>query len=140
MLDCNGSVLTGLLIMTEMNEAGSHDPMDAQARSVEVARLFKNILTTLQQMIATIGPADVDTPDAVIAKLNELKSAHLRILAAEEAFDGPCEKSDRYEDVDFDALRLEIGGQLDRLRAAILADKIPFGIDPCPACRAALSI
>lgn len=126
--------------MTELNDQRPPGLSDAQARAAEIGRLFENILHTLQQMIAAIGPTDADTPDAVIAKLNELKAAHLRILAAEEAFDGPREEPHQSNDVDFEALRIEIGSQLDRLRAAILADKLPFDADPCAACRAALSL
>ncbi len=125
--------------MNELNEMGPEDSDEAALRVAEITRLFVSIRQVLDQMIQAIGVPDGHTPKAVIAKLNELQSAHLKVLAAEEAFDDHQDHVAGGTEFDFEAIRAEIGSQLDRIRAAILADKVPVDADPCAACRAALS-
>lgn len=110
--------------MTELNEPEPDGSRDAQMRVTEITRLFHTVQLTLDQMIEALDPHNLDKPTVVIAKLNELTAAHLRIFAAEEAFDAQQCESDKVDTVDFEALRLEIGGRLDRLRAVILSDKL----------------
>ena len=125
--------------MNDFNDMGPGGPNDASARHAEISRLFQSIRQILDLMIQTMGAPDGHTPKAVIAKLNELQAAHLKVLAAEEAFHAQQGDIEDSAAIDFDAIRFEIGGQLDRLRQAIMADKLPFDADPCAACRAALS-
>ncbi|MBE0414124.1 hypothetical protein, partial [Yoonia sp.] len=72
--------------MKEMNEAGAHGLGDAAARVAEISGLFVSIRQLITYMIDSIGVPDAQTPKTIINKLGELQSAHLKVLAAEEAF------------------------------------------------------
>lgn len=126
--------------MIEFDEDGQEADEDTTPEVAELKRVFRRIHAVLESMLAVAPGIDSSTPAAVVAKLSELQTAHRRIVAAEEAFyaQNPPIVSDA--ELDLSALRAEIGSQLDRLRAAILADKLPFEIDPCAACRAAISV
>ncbi|MDX8349650.1 hypothetical protein SLH49_16825 [Cognatiyoonia sp. IB215446] len=105
--------------MTELDERGQLAPDDAQTRIGELADLFRSLRTTVRLAIAQMGSPDAQTPKATLSKLNELQSVHFKLLEAEEAFYARQEKGDDTADIDFDAIRAEIGCQLDRLRKAL---------------------
>ncbi|WP_296424128.1 hypothetical protein [Yoonia sp.] len=126
--------------MNELNDPGPEGLQNATARVAEISRLFESIRQVLDQMIRVIGTPDGRTPKAIITKLNELQSAHLKVLAAEEVFHAQHGQSASSEDIDVDAIRADIGGQLDRLRAAITAEGLSVAPELCAACRAALSV
>lgn len=109
--------------MTEPNERHHAEPgNDAQARVAEITRLFVSIRGVLDHMIGTLGTPDGDTPKTVVTKLNELHTAHLRVLAAEEAFHDQKARPGGIDAIDFDSIRAEIGSQLDRLREGMAAE------------------
>jgi multidrug efflux pump subunit AcrA (membrane-fusion protein) len=128
------------LIMTELNERRLQDQCDAQARIAEITRLFGVVRHKLEEMIDDLGADDLKHQTSIIAKLNELHTAHLSVLAAEEAHDAQAGKPNAGQDIDLDALRAEIGSQLDRLRAAITSDSVSDGAECCPACGTAASV
>lgn len=108
--------------MTELDARGPEGPGDAELRVAEIADLFRRTRTTLDHMIGTVGTPNAQTPKAIVTKLNELQSVHLKVLDAEEAFYAKQEESSSGTEIDFDAVRAEIGGQLDRIRKAIAAE------------------
>ena len=110
-----------------MTTTGSPDQPgidDAAARIAELKRLYHSIRATLDVQLQEMGLATTSTPKTVLAKLNELQTAHLRVLAAEEAFEAQQPNVEISDDTDFDALRYEIGSKLDRLRRSILATEL----------------
>jgi len=116
--------------MIEFDEEDREVFEDLPRQVNELKRVFESIRTVIEQLILTAPEIDGATPQAIITKLSELQSVHLEIVAAEEAFhaeNGPVERPD---DIDLSSIRAEIGGHLDRLRAAINANKIPFDTDP----------
>jgi hypothetical protein len=128
------------MIEFEDDDEGQETFEDTPLQTAELKRIFASVHAVLERMLRAAPTIDADTPQTLIAKLSELQSAHQQIVAAEEALHaqyGPIARSD---DLDLTAIRAEIGGQLDRLRAAIMADKLPFETDPCAACSAALSL
>lgn len=128
--------------MTEFEEDGQEAIEDTTYEISELKRIFRHIHAALEERLSRAPGIDARTPQAVITQLSELQIAHRQICAAQEAFNAEYPDTDTTADIDIDLseLRTEIGSQLDRLRAAILADKLPFDVDPCAACRAALSL
>lgn len=105
-----------------MNEFDDEDRevfQDVPWQVDELKRIFLSIRGVIEQMLLTAPDIDADTPHAVIAKLSELQSVHLEIVAAEEAFHAENGPIARLDDIDLSAVRAEIGSQLDRIRATI---------------------
>lgn len=107
--------------MTKRKERGGVDPDDEAVRVAELDALYQRAKATLAHMMDALGTADGDTPKAVVAKLNELESTHLKLLKAEEAFGAKQNERDGTTALDFDALRSEIGRKLDRIRQSLEA-------------------
>lgn len=126
--------------MNEFDDDGQEAIQEPTYEVSELKRVFRHIHAVLEARLAGSPRIDALTPHAVIAQLSELQSAHRQIVAAQEAFNAEYSDTTADADIDLAALRAEIGCQLDRLRAAILADKLPIDTDPCAACRAALSV
>ncbi|WP_373635518.1 hypothetical protein [Yoonia sp. SS1-5] len=107
---------------------GAHD--DPATRVAETKKLFRQIRETLVHMLETLGTTQGDTPKSIVTKMNELQAAHLKVLSAEEAFDVHYGKLDTAETPDFDAIRIEIGRQLDRIRNTTDASSVLEDTDP----------
>jgi hypothetical protein len=108
--------------MNNIDDQGRDALDDAAARVAEIAELYLSVRNLLRQMIAEIETATATLPKAIVTKLSDLQSAHLKVLAAEEAFHAQQQASQPDAAIDYDALRDDIGGQLDRIRAALDAD------------------
>lgn len=108
--------------MTEQKERGGADPDEATARVAELRKLYHRTKATFDQMLDALGTAGEGTPKAVLAKMSELESVHLKLLHAEEAFHAKQKESDRTDQIDFGAIRSEIGSALDRIRKALAAE------------------
>ncbi|WP_411889857.1 hypothetical protein [Yoonia sp. SDW83-1] len=115
--------------MNELNVRAVAGPDETLERLTEVSRLFASIHGALDQAIGTFEASGGENSQAVIAKLNELEAAHRRVVAIEEAIHAYQGKPVGVDDTDFEAVRAEIGGQLDRLRAAIAAEKLSGDTD-----------
>jgi hypothetical protein len=55
----------------------------------------------------------------------ELETVHTTILRSQEAFHEKYKNSNTESGVDYNAVRADLGRQLDRIRAAIKADGVP---------------
>ena len=111
--------------MKRNNKRLQTDDTAAQKRVEDIAALFESIKDVLVVAVAEFGKPSATAPKAVISKLMELQSAHLAVLKAEEAFYDKIQSNGNADDIDFDAIRSDIGGQIDRIRATIDAAKIP---------------
>lgn len=96
----------------------------AADRLAEITRLSEGIRRTLSQMAEALDEKAGVSPKDVLNKLNELHAVHLKVLAAEDAFHAKLGKTADHDAIDFDAIRAEIGGQLDRIRASLVASGI----------------
>lgn len=105
--------------MNVLNETDPDGPDDAAHRVADISRLFGNTRTVLEGMIRDVGIAHATDPDAMVAKLYDLQAVHLRMLAAEEAFDAQHGHPAQTNAIDLDEIRADIGRQLDRLRQSI---------------------
>jgi hypothetical protein len=123
-LDCNGSILTGFTNMTKRRPSAPDDAVTAADRLAEITHLSEGIRRTLSEMADALDQRPGATPKDVLNKLNELHAVHLKVLAAEDAFHAKLGKTADHDAIDFDAIRAEIGGQLDRIRASLVASGI----------------
>ena len=108
--------------MNNLDDQGQDALDTASARVAEIAELYVSVRSLLRQMIAEIETATTTPPKAIVSKLSDLQAAHLKVLAAEEAFYAQQQANEPDATIDYDALRDDIGGQLDRIRAALDAD------------------
>lgn len=111
----------------DMTEERQNRPVvhrKAADRVAEVSRLFESVRHRLDQMIQEIGETDKSTPKTIVAKLNELQAAHLRLLIAEDAFNDEYGKDTEVASTDFASIRADIGGKLDRLRDALATSDV----------------
>jgi hypothetical protein len=93
----------------------------AAERLAEITRLSEGIRRTLSDMADALDQKTGPTPKDVLTKLNELHAVHLKVLIAEDAFHAKLGKTTDDDAIDFDAIRTEIGSQLDRIRDSLVA-------------------
>lgn len=111
--------------MKEQDDHGFSPVFLAAERLAEVDALSRSIRQLLEDKIAEFK-AGGEVPIAEITKkLNELQAAHLKVLAAEDAFHAKIGKNPDDEAIDFDAVRVDVGCLLDRLRTSLLAEEVP---------------
>ena len=110
--------------MTDITEQGPDDPDLAARRVAELARMFETTRQLLEYKIRSFDVSGGESPKIIIVKFNELRIAHLTMLAAEEAFHGEHSAERADESRDLDALRAEIGRKFDRIRVARDPDSV----------------
>lgn len=115
--------------MTEFDDEDQEVFEDASLPLAAMKRVFESIRTVLERMLLAAPNIDEKTPQAIIKKLSELQSAHQQIVAAQEAFHAEHGQTGKSSDVDLSTIRADVGGQLDRLRAAIVADGVSVETD-----------
>ena len=126
--------------MNEQNDAGHSPEFLATERLAEVDLLSREIRKSLEQMIAAFK-ADEDLPlKEILSKLNQLHAAHLQVVTAEERFHAKLGTDPDENAIDYDAIRLDVGCRLDRLRESLMAEGFPCDADTRAACNAALSV
>lgn len=123
-LDCNGSVLTGLIIMKKKDDPQPRAVALAAQRVAEIERLSRDIRRTLEDMRTYVRDIPNIKPKDLADKLDQIHAAHLRVLRAEDILHEKIGKDSDAEAIDYDAIRLEIGRQLDRLRESLVAEGI----------------
>ncbi len=107
--------------MKNLNDDGGVAPVLAAERLAEIDELSRRIRKNLAEMLADADCAPGPTPKELQNKLNELHAAHLKVLAAEDAFHAKIGKNPDDDAVDFEAMRIDIGRQLDRIRASLVS-------------------
>ena len=127
--------------MENENKDGVDAPDLAASRLAEIEHLSRRISDRLSEMIDDLTDGS-DAPVKQIAiKLEQLHAAHLRVLTAEEAFHAKIGKyADDADAIDYDAVRIDVGCRLDRIRESLLADGVPCDPATRAACNAALSL
>jgi hypothetical protein len=110
-----------------MNALHDHDPVPlatARDRLAEITTLFRRIRALLDHSLRVTDDLTDETPRAVIARMDQLIAAHLKVLTAEEAFNA-AQNANSIDVTDLDGIRDDLGRRLDRLRAAISASGVP---------------
>ncbi len=94
-------------------------PDRAAKRAAEIVRLYERMRDLLDVAIGQLGTPNAMTPKSVLNKLAELETVHLSLLKVEEKFHEKHANKSAGSDIDYDAVRADLGRQLDRIRAAI---------------------
>ena len=113
--------------MTEKRMTPASD--DAAARVAEIAGLFVSIRQTLEFAREALEASDASQTKTILNKLNEIQSAHVKVLAAEDAFHAQHAAADADDLPDLDAIRAEIGRKLDGIRAVLDAGGVSGGAE-----------
>lgn len=114
--------------MTELNDAGLAASVSLAQRLAEINDLSEDIRLTLQKMAAEMKDPDGTVPPKLVDKLNLIHAIHFKVIAAEDAFHAKTGRADK-DATDFDAIRIELGRQLDRIRFRVLAGEISGAAD-----------
>ena len=126
--------------MNEENDVGPDGPDLAAARVAEIDRLSREIRGRLEEMAADLKEVTSTDLKAICTKLDLLHAAHLKVLAAEDAFHAKLGTDPDADAIDYDEVRDQVGCRLDRLRESLLAEGFPCDADTRAACNAALSV
>ena len=97
---------------------------DEATRAAVLARLFHGMSVSLDLMMTELETSKDVSPKPILSKIIELQSVNFAVLKAQEAF---LEKSHYNEDTpenDWEKIRSDIGGKLDRIRDAIAAENV----------------
>jgi len=105
----------------------------AAQRVAEIERLSRDIRRTLEDMREFVRDIPDIKPKILADRLDQIHAAHLRVLRAEDALLEKIGKDSDADAIDYDAIRSEIGRQLDRLRASLATEGIHRGADSGPA-------
>jgi len=101
----------------------------AAERLAEVERLSRDVRRALEDMRDLARNTPDMKPKVLADKLDQVHAAHLRVLRAEDAFREKIGTDSDAEAIDHDAIRADIGRQLDRLRESLAAEGIPREAD-----------
>lgn len=126
--------------MNEPNEVGPRGPDAAADRVAEIDNLSREIRARLEEMAADLKEVSAPGLKAICAKLDLLHAAHLKVLAAEDAFHAKLGTDPDADAIDYDAVRSQVGCRLDRLRQSLLAKGFPCDADTRATCHLALSV
>ena len=106
--------------MTDKKETGATGSHRAAARVADIAALTADIRRLLTEMRDAARGGGGPLPKDLADKVAQLHAAHLKVVASEDMFHAKFGKTDADDAIDFDAVRADIGRQLDRIRAAIV--------------------
>ena len=126
--------------MYEENTARSDARRSAADRAAEIDKLSRDIRARLEEMAADLKEVTSPNLKAICTKLDLLHAAHLKVLAAEDAFHAKLGIDPDADAIDYDAVRDQVGCRLNRLRESLLAEGFPCDPDTRANCNAALSV
>ena len=110
--------------MNDLNDMGRDPPHSAAERLAEMKQLFRQARDLLALALDEIGQPTAETPKALRKRFDDLFDAHLKAVAAEDAFDAQTGETGDKDVIDYDEIRAELGRQLDRIRDSGGSDAI----------------
>lgn len=97
-----------------------HVPLEAPAaRVARLERLFASVFSTLEEMLMSFDKPEAESARKFNLKLSEVQSLHVSINKAHEVFLEKFADPAVDDGINYDDIRDNIGGQLDRIRAAL---------------------
>lgn len=111
--------------MTHNNKTNAAGAEDANARLAEIRQIFERYKTAIEVLCRELGTAEAGLSTRILAKITDLQTAHLEVVAAEEAFNEKFKTEIAGTEIDFDTARRDIGRQLDRIRKTIRTAEVP---------------
>ena len=113
--------------MTEQHTTAPDGAAMAAARLAEIDHLSERIRLVLTQMSDALDQDAGPFATEILTTLNQLHAAHLKVLTAEDVFHAKIGKTADDGALDFEAIRADIGRQLDRIRERLRKPHAVFG-------------
>ncbi|KQB98272.1 hypothetical protein AL073_05175 [Loktanella sp. 1ANDIMAR09] len=107
--------------MNTPDKTGPDGLVTAAERLAEVDAVSQYIRDRLREMADDLKTVTYGNLNDINKQLDLLHAAHLRVLIAEDKFHDKLGTDSDADAIDYDAIRDEIGRQLDRLRNALIA-------------------
>jgi hypothetical protein len=126
--------------MTQNDEPAPIGRTTALARVRELAGFFDALKATFLTQLGQIGSDGGLPSKAHVAKLAELQAIHVQLLKAEDSFIEKFGTGNDDADIDYGAIRIEIGRTLDRIRDTAGASGVSGGADGPAAAGLAASV
>ena len=102
-----------------------HVPLETPAaRVARLERLFASVFGTLEEMLMSFDKPEAESARKFNLKLSEVQSLHVSINKAHEVFLEKFADTSVDDGINYDTIRDDIGGQLDRIRGALDADRV----------------
>lgn len=102
---------------------------DALARVRELAGFFDALKYTFLAQLTQIDRGGALPSKAHVAKLAELQAVHVQLLKAEDQFIDKFGAGTDDTQIDYDAIRADLGRALDRIRESAGAGDVPGSAD-----------
>jgi hypothetical protein len=115
--------------MNNLNDAGLDGLETAASRVVKIDAVSQYIRGRLIEMAADLKQVTSANLNELTKQLDLLHAAHLRVVIAEDKFHDKLGTDPDADAIDYDAIRDDIGRQLDRLRDAIIAEGVSGDVD-----------
>lgn len=107
------------------NPEDSQVPLETPAERVaRLERLFASVFSTLEEMLMSFDKPEAEGARKFNLKLSEVQSLHVSINKAHEVFLEKFADPSVDDGINYDDIRDDIGGQLDRIRTALDADRV----------------
>lgn len=110
--------------MNTPNETRPDGLAAAADRVAEIDAVSAYIRERLKQMAADLKQVTSANLNELNKQLDLLHAAHLRVVVAEDKFHDKLGTDPDADAIDYDAIRDDIGRQLDRLRDALIAEGV----------------
>ncbi|WP_055685982.1 hypothetical protein [Loktanella sp. 5RATIMAR09] len=107
--------------MNTPNETRPDGLATAAERLVEVDAVSQYIRDRLREMADDLKKVTHGNLNDITKQLDLLHASHLRVVIAEDKFHDKLGSDPDADAIDYDAIRDDIGRQLDRLRDALIA-------------------
>lgn len=121
-------------------DAGPDGLETAASRVVEIDRLSRALRDRLSKMTTDVEDVTSANLNALTNKLDLLHAAHLRVVVAEDKFHDKTGTDQDADAIDYDAIRIEIGRQLNRIRDSFIAGDLSGVADAAAIADVALSL
>lgn len=121
--------LQAIFTMTDTTTAGGDPETSAKVRLAGIEAFYERLRERTDMLLNELGTATTVTPAQILKKIDDMEKAHLCVLTAEDAFHAKFAQDLDADKIDFDAIRAELGGKLDRLRAALDTEAVSEDAD-----------
>lgn len=105
----------------------------AALRLSEIEGLYQTLRDRVKDLTDQLGQPTGDTPKNVLNKIDQLTAAHLQLVIAEERFHEKLGQTADDDAIDYDAIRADIGGRVDRIRDSFAVGRICGQLPHIPA-------
>ncbi|PXW67827.1 hypothetical protein C7964_105177 [Loktanella sp. PT4BL] len=110
--------------MNTPDKTGLDGLESASDRVVEIDAVSRYVRERLREMADDLKKVTYGNLNDINKQLDLLHASHLRVVIAEDKFHDKIGTDPDADAIDYDAIRDDIGRQLDRLRDALIAEGV----------------